>query len=379
VNVAPALLEPQRVARIWGAQTLQPLYPDSEGFTARVGEVWLTGEACRFAIGPFAGQTLGEAWPQMPAEWTGTQLTERPRMPLLAKFIFPGDKLSVQVHPDDAYAQKHESAAGGVGKTEMWYVAAASAGAKVRVGLGPNVTRETFVRSISEGTTERYLESIAVQAGDTIFVPAGTVHMIGPGVVLYEMQQQSDLTYRVFDFNRIGAGGAPRELHVEKALEVMRFGPPGAKDTAPGRVEPIALDGGPKAERLLLVACRYFAVERWKFNDRVTLETSPERFELLTPFEGTGRIAFPSNVPPGWTRASRAAAPPAAAAVTADNEFSYAPGQSWFVPAALGAYSFEPTSPTTLLRAYVPNLGALEQELGAVRAAQRAGSGKSPS
>jgi mannose-6-phosphate isomerase len=368
VNVAPALLEPLRVARIWGAPSLEPLYPDAEKFIGRIGEVWLTGETCRFAIGPFAGQTLGEAWPQMPAEWKGTRLAGQERIPLLAKFIFSGDKLSVQVHPDDAYAQKNERAAGGVGKTEMWYVAGAMPGAKVRVGLGASVTRETFLRSIAEGTTERCLESIAVQAGDTIFVPAGTVHMIGPGVVLYEMQQYSDLTYRVFDYNRFGAGGTSRELHVEKAMDVLRFGPPAAADVQPGRVEPIALDGGADAERLLLVACRYFAVERWKFSDRVAIETSPERFELLAPLAGTGRIAFPWSVPEGVSRAARAAAPPETGVSTAGAEFSYAPGQSWLVPAALGTYSFEPAAPTTMLRAYVPNLDALEQELAAARA-----------
>ncbi|MGB6546166.1 MAG: class I mannose-6-phosphate isomerase [Candidatus Acidiferrales bacterium] len=368
MNVAPAQLEPLRVPRIWGAETLEPLYPDSQRFTGRIGEVWLTGEACRFAIGPFAGQTLGEAWPQMPAEWTGTRLAGQNHIPLLAKFIFPGDKLSVQVHPDDEYAKKHERANGGVGKTEMWYVAGALPGAKVRVGLDPGVTRETFLHSISAGTTERCLGAIAVKAGDTIFVPAGTVHMLGPGVVLYEMQQYSDLTYRVFDYNRFGAGGVSRELHVEKAMDVLRFGPPGEGELAPGRIESIALDGGPKAERRLLVACRYFAVERWKFSDRVTFETSPERFELLTPLEGAGRFAFPWSVPGDANRAARAAVPPESGASTANDEFTYAPGQSWLVPAALGTYAFEPTAPTTILRAYVPNLDALEQELAGNRA-----------
>jgi len=372
VNVAPALLEPLRVARIWGAQSLEPLYPDSERFIGRIGEVWLTGEPCRFANGAFAGKTLGAAWPQMPPEWTGTRLREQAHIPLLAKFIFPGDKLSIQVHPDDAYAQKHESAAGGVGKTEMWYVAEASKGAKVRVGLGASVTRQTFMRSISDGTTESCLEPIAVKTGDTIFVPAGTAHMIGPGVVLYEMQQYSDLTYRVFDFNRFGAGGIARELHVEKAMDVLRFGPPAGGEAAPGRVEPIALDGGPNAERLLLVACRYFAVERWKFSDRVSIETSPERFELLTPLAGTGRFAFPWSPPAEATRAARAAVPPDPHVVAPSEEFAYAPGQMWLIPAALGTYRIEPVAPTTFLRAYVPNLDTLEQELAAVRATQRA-------
>jgi mannose-6-phosphate isomerase len=308
----------------------------------------------------------------MPPEWTGTRLREQAHIPLLAKFIFPGDKLSIQVHPDDAYAQKHESAAGGVGKTEMWYVAEASKGAKVRVGLGASVTRQTFMRSISDGTTESCLEPIAVKTGDTIFVPAGTAHMIGPGVVLYEMQQYSDLTYRVFDYNRFGAGGVARELHVEKSMDVLRFGPPAPGEAAPGRVEPIALDGGPNAERLLLVACRYFAVERWQFSDRVSIETSPERFELLTPLAGTGRLSFPWSLPEGVTRAARAALPPDTEAPASNEEFAYAPGQMWLIPAALGTYSIEPAAPTTFLRAYVPNLDALEQELSAVRAAHPA-------
>jgi mannose-6-phosphate isomerase len=342
VILAPARLDPCRVPRIWGVHSLQPFFPDAPGAAEPVGEVWLTGDACRFANGPYAGQTLGEAWPRMPTEWTGTRIAStsaaHARIPLLAKFIFPADKLSVQVHPDDAYAQEHEQAAGGVGKTEMWYVAKASAGATIRVGLRSNVTRESFARSIDAGTAEDCLQPIAVRAGDTIFIPAGTAHSIGPGVVLYEMQQHSDLTYRVFDYNRVGADGKTRELHVKKAMDVLRFDAPISTDARAGRVVPIALSGGPDAERLLLVACRYFAVERWEFARPVTLETSPERFELLTSLRGTGRIAV-------------------------NHEFTYAPGQAWLVPAALGSYTLEPTEPTTLLRSYVPNLEALEQEL----------------
>jgi mannose-6-phosphate isomerase len=327
--------------------SLKPFFPDAPAASEPIGEVWLTGDACRFANGPYAGQTLGQAWPRMPAEWAGTQIVSsdkaRTRIPLLAKFVFPGDKLSVQVHPDDAYAQEHEQAAGGVGKTEMWYVAEASAGATIRVGLRPNVTRESFARAIDAGTAEDCLQPIAVRAGDTIFIPAGTAHTIGPGVALYEMQQHSDLTYRVFDYNRVGADGKARELHVKKAMDVLRFDAPISAEARAGHVVPIALSGGPDAERLLLVACRYFAVERWEFARPVTLETSPERFELLTPLRGSGRIAV-------------------------NHDFTYAPGQAWLVPAALGSYTLEPTEPTTLLRAYVPNLEALEQELAGERA-----------
>lgn len=373
MNLEPARLEPLRVPRIWGVRNLQPFYPEVPSGSPLVGEAWLTGDACTFASGPYAGQTLGHAWPEMPAEWTGTRLAHEPRIPLLAKLIFTADKLSVQVHPDDAYAQKHERAAGGVGKTEMWYVGEAAIGSKVCVGMRANVTRETFLRAIADGSAERCLAPIDVHAGDAIFVPAGTAHMIGPGVVLYEMQEYSDLTYRVFDFNRVGADGKPRELHIEKAMDVLRWDSTDSSDSpsfAAGRVVPIALKTNAGAERLLLVACRYFAVERWKFTGTITMETSPERFEVLTPLAGNGRIALPRNVAPSESRALRAALPPNSPSPAPSAEFDYAPGQTWLVPAALGKYEIESAQPTTLLRAYVPNLEALERELAAARAAQ---------
>ena len=150
----------------------------------------------------------------------------------------------MQVHPDDAYASTHEQAAGGRGKTEMWYVIAARPGAEVLAGLKPEVTRENFAHAIADGTVENCLERIPVSAGDAIFIPAGTVHTIGPGLVLCEIQQQSDLTYRVYDYDRRDAQGQSRELHIEKALEVMRFG----KQTG-GRIEPVPARRGGRAVR----------------------------------------------------------------------------------------------------------------------------------
>src|SRR6267378_1394800 len=124
--------------RIWGARDLSPLFPERSQEPEPVGEAWLTGNECRFATGEFAGRTLGDVWPELPVEWTGTRLRGLDRIPLLVKFIFPEEKLSVQVHPDDAYADQHESAAGGIGKTEMWYVVKAREGAELRVGLRPD-------------------------------------------------------------------------------------------------------------------------------------------------------------------------------------------------------------------------------------------------
>ena len=330
---APARLAPIFVPRIWGARNLSPLFPEHSKEVEPIGEVWLTGDQCAFASGEFAGRTLGEVWPSLPEEWTGTALRGLPRIPLLVKFIFPEEKLSVQVHPDDAYAEQHESAAGGVGKTEMWYVASAREGAAVRVGLAPNVTRETFQRSVFDGTVENCLANVAVHAGDAVFVPAGTAHTICPGVVLCEIQQHSDITYRVFDYDRVGPDGKPRALHLRQALDVMQFG-----EQSGGLCDPVRITRGALTETFY-AACRHFAAERWEFSERIDAATSPEHFDLLVFLEGKARIEFPGGAE------------------------SFGPAEVWLLPAALGAYHLAPDFPATLLRAYVPDLSGFVQRL----------------
>ena len=329
----PARLAPIFVPRIWGARNLSPLFPEHSQEVEPIGEVWLTGDACAFASGEFAGRTLGEVWPFLPEEWTGTSLRGLPHIPLLVKFIFPEEKLSVQVHPDDAYAERHESAAGGVGKTEIWYVISARPEAAVRVGLNPNVTRESFQRAVADGTVENCLGSVAVRAGDAVFVPAGTTHTICPGVVLCEIQQHSDITYRVFDYNRVAADGKPRALHLRQALNVMQFG-----EQSGGLCEPVRITRDAVTETFY-AACRYFAAERWEFRERIAAATSPEHFDLLIFLEGKGRMEF------------------------AGGAESFGPAEVWLLPAALGAYQLLPDSPTTLLRAYVPDLAGFAQRL----------------
>ncbi len=326
MKLVPAHLEPVFLPRIWGARSLAPLFPEQANLNQPAGEAWLTGQDCLFADGPFAGQTLATAWRGMPREWAGRQASTQSSFPILVKFIFPEDKLSIQVHPDDGYAQRHEAEAGGAGKTEMWYVLAARPGSELLVGLRPGVTRDRFERAIAEGTLEVCLERIAVEAGDAIFVPAGTVHTIGPGLVLCEIQEYSDITYRVFDYRRLTPEGRPRPLHIEKALEVIRFG-----EQSSGKLEPIRIVRGPVTETYF-IACRYFAVEKWEFAGRIAAVTSPEHFDLLIFLAGRGRIA------------SREA--------TVD----YASPQVWLLPAALGAYQLEPRESTALLRTYVPDI-----------------------
>ena len=268
---------------------------------------------------------LGSVWPEMPVEWAGTKADRSSAFPLLVKFIFSEDKLSVQVHPDDEYAARHEKAAGGRGKTEMWYAVRARTSAEVLVGLKVGVDREKFEQSIGNGTAEECLERIAMRKGDAIFVPAGTAHTIGAGLVLCEIQEHSDLTYRVYDYNRRDAKGRARELHIEKALEVIRFG-----EQSGGKIEPVRITRGPVTETFF-ASCRYFATEKWEFAESVAIATSREHFDLMIVLEGAGNFAW------------------------GDSHAEYAPAQVWMLPAALGAYRIEPSGRTTLLRTYVPS------------------------
>jgi len=312
--------------RIWGARTLAPLFPDKTNLAEPVGEAWLSGNDCRFASGPYAGRALADAWREMPPEWAGTRMNTGAAFPLLVKFLFPEDILSVQVHPDDAYAREHEAAQGGTGKTEIWYAIAAREGTEVLVGLKQGTTRETFRRAIADGTAENCLRRIPVCTGDAIYVPAGTVHTIGPGLTLCEIQENSDITYRVYDYNRKDASGKARPLHVEKALEVTHYG-----EQTGGKLAPCAT-GNDVLKETFIVACHYFATERWEFSARIGAVTSRERFELLIIIEGSGQIEF------------------------GHDRIEYGPAQAWLMPAALGAYQLTPQGRTSLLRTYVPDI-----------------------
>jgi mannose-6-phosphate isomerase len=292
--------------------------------TQPIGEAWMTGNDSVFANGPYAGRKLGEAWAEMPVEWRGTSVSRSGVFPILTKFIFAEEKLSVQVHPDDEYASKHETAAGGVGKTEMWYALRARPGAEVLAGLKPEVTRDKFEQRIADGTAEDCLEHVPLNEGEAIFIPARTAHTIGPGLVLCEIQQHSDLTYRVFDYNRRDANGRTRELHIDKALAVMRFGPQICCKLQPARFEYAG------AREAFFIACSYFATEQWDFDSVISRATSPDRFEVLIILKGSGRIV--------WR----------------EGEAEYGPAQAWLFPAALGTYELNPASYTSLLRTYVP-------------------------
>ena len=324
MNLFPARLEPIFSLRPWGARSLAPLFPEKSNLSEPIGEAWMTGVDCRFANGPFAGKKLGEAWAQMDAAWKGIQVDAKAAFPLLVKFLFTEEKLSVQVHPDDEYASRYEVTAGGRGKTEMWYALRAQPGAEVLAGLKPDVTPEELKRAIAGGTAEQYLQPVPLAAGEAVFVPARTAHTIGAGLLLCEIQEYSDLTYRVYDYNRRDAHGKSRELHIDKALEVMRFG-----KQKGGKLRPIRVRHAAVTETYF-IACRYFATEKWEFARPIQAVSSEKHFDLLIFLDGSGNIEF------------------AAAKVT------YGPAEVWMIPAAIGTYTLAPQSATSLLRTYVP-------------------------
>ena len=207
-EMAPFRIDPVFTARVWGFRDLRPWY-DRVAEADPIGEVWLTGDECKVATGPHAGKKLGALFSEEHAALLGAN-SPVVDSPLLIKTIFAKEKLSVQVHPDDAMARKYGEPRG---KTECWYALQADPGAEVAVGVKPGTTLDQIEEGIRAGTLEDRLNMLPVAAGDMIYVDAGTVHAIWPGSILLETQQYSDVTYRMYDYGR------PRQLHIERSLE----------------------------------------------------------------------------------------------------------------------------------------------------------------
>jgi mannose-6-phosphate isomerase len=265
-ELPPFLLDPLFVARVWGFRDLRPWYDHVSGQGSDpVGEVWLTGDECRVATGPYAARKLGDVFAEAPEAMLGPGAPS-PQSPVLVKVIFAREKLSVQVHPDDRMAQKYGQPRG---KTESWYALSAEPGAQVAVGLKPGTTIEKVREGIERGTLEQSLNSLPVAPGAMVFLDAGTVHAIWPGSIVLETQQNSDITYRMYDYGR------PRELHVDKSLEAMRF------ETRAGLVPPRALD-----DRTILIDVEYFCVER------IPVKGSRSSATLPGPGEVPGGLSY---------------------------------------------------------------------------------------
>jgi len=296
-DLYPLLMIPEFSPRPWGTRDLRPIYTRVVG-KEPIGEAWLTGDECRVANGPFSGASLSNLCQRFGRELIGEAAPQPGRFPLLTKFLFPHDKLSVQVHPDDEGARELGQPCG---KTECWYVAKCLPGAQVGLGLTPGVGKAEFEAAILANRAENLLNWVDLNQGDLIYCDAGTVHSIGPGSILIETQQNSDTTFRLYDFGR------GRELHIEQGLRAMR------ESTNAGKVSPRTIgghDGVPDARRSgawrgrLLVASPCFVVEHFAITKSLTLAAAPGRTsaQVLVAVEGSAVVEWEGGQPVSFNR-----------------------------------------------------------------------------
>lgn len=271
---------------IWGGERLQEDFGFDTGFD-KTAEGWML--ACHkdgmniIEGGAYDGKRLDEVIDEVGMEaLCGTHSTRFPYFPVLIKLIDAYDNLSVQVHPDDKYARTVENE---YGKTEMWYVLDATDGAALIYGFKETISKEEFHKAIESNTLLDKLNRIKVKKGDVFFIEAGTVHAIGKGALIAEIQQNSNCTYRVYDYGRLGKDGKPRELHIQKAIDVAVTAPP-RYDTKPM--------GGEEAHAgysvQTLTQCDLFDVDRYAVTDTVTLHANAESFQHLLVIDGAGTI-----------------------------------------------------------------------------------------
>jgi mannose-6-phosphate isomerase len=216
----PLLIEPKEVPLIWGGDALVRRFGKHGDPNVPIGESWECWDQNRVAAGELRGSTIAQLRGTFGHDLVGA-LDPVQIFPILTKLIDARQSLSVQVHPDDAYAQRVEHQP--FGKTECWYILDAQSDASIVLGWKRDTTREEYLARVKDGTLGELLRHVPVHRGDVFYLPAGTLHAIGPGIILFETQQASDLTYRIFDWNRVGADGKPRQLHVEKAADVLNY------------------------------------------------------------------------------------------------------------------------------------------------------------
>lgn len=285
-SAAPIKVAPLLDVKPWGGRRLTTCgiaLPDE----AVIGEALLTASEATVISGPAAGATLGELCRAQPEAWVGTNglaaTGGRPMFPLLIKLIDASADLSVQIHPDDVYAAAADL---GTGKTEAWHILDAQPESVLYLGLLPGAKVDDFLRACrqADGSAARFLRRVVAAPGMTIVVPAGTLHAIGAGVLIYEIQQPSNVTFRLDDWGRRDAAGRPRDLHHDQGFSVLD------PDSRPMPVAPVALDAAP--ERTLLTATRYFALERMALLSGMSACLPPvESPQAITYLRGTGTLA----------------------------------------------------------------------------------------
>jgi mannose-6-phosphate isomerase len=325
----PLLMLPGFDPRPWGTHDLSPIYPNRK-FEEKIGEAWLTGDDCKVANGLLTGQTLAQVSEKYQRELVGDAARDARRFPLLAKFLFPHEKLSVQVHPDDEQARRVSQP---WGKTECWYVAHAKPGSQIALGLKPGVTVAQLEHAIHEKRAEEVLNWLNVYTGDMIYVSGGTVHTLGPGSVIVETQQQSDTTYRLYDYGR------PRELHLKEGLAAVKLKGASGKVVrrAPAQIP------GSKNRQAPLVAAPYFVVDMFEMKETQRLSTRDESgktsVQILIAVEGCGIVEAAGAEP-----------------------VTLAKGDAVVIPASLEEFKIRPQWTLEFLRCRVPGATLPEPE-----------------
>ncbi|URN96833.1 MAG: class I mannose-6-phosphate isomerase [Candidatus Pristimantibacillus lignocellulolyticus] len=317
----PLQFQPEFKERIWGGRGLEKFcLTPPEG---AIGEGWMISDhpngITKVINGTLAGTGLDIIREQFGTAWFGKNgvSSKSDRFPLLIKLLDCNDDLSVQVHPTDDYDQLP---AGELGKTEMWYILSAQPNAKIIYGLKEDVSRDQLAQAIADGNIMDSLQEVSVKAGDAFYIPSGTVHALCSGVVVAEIQQNSDTTYRLYDYNRLGLDGQLRELHIEDSLAVVAYEGAGAS-----YVDTTAMQAG---QWLTIATSPYFVVEKGVLSDSTTLTTSIDSFEIIVIAEGTGTISW------------------------GNEQQELAAGQCFLIPATLGAYTLNGN--LVVLRSIVP-------------------------
>ena len=308
----PLAFEPIFIERMWGGRRLESELHKKLPPKKRIGESWEIVDRSEaqsiVAAGPFRGKTLHELWTQHRQEIFG-QAPDTPRFPLLIKILDARETLSLQVHPPENVASR----LGGEPKSEFWYVSAADPGAELFVGFREPITRDRFEERLRDGTVIDYVHRVPVQAGNAVFLPAGRIHAIGAGNLLIEIQQNSDTTYRAFDWNRTDpTTGTKRDLHVEQAIQCIDF-----EDVQPKLIQ---------SEGELLVSSSLFEIRKWNLGE--AREAAPlERFVIVCCLTGNLSCA----------------------------KAKLSPGEFFLIPAHLGKRQLKPLAPnTSLLRIRIP-------------------------
>jgi mannose-6-phosphate isomerase len=309
---APLLFESLFMERAWGGRRLESGFGKKLPPGERIGESWeiVDRPEAQSVVrqGPWRGLTLHDLWRDHRAEIFGEGLPETQRFPVLAKLLDAREKLSLQVHPNPAAA----AAGHGESKTEMWYFVAADEGAKIYAGLRSGVTRQLFEEAVRRGAAADLVHRIAVRTGDAFFVPSGRLHAIGPGNLLIEIQQNSDTTFRLFDWGRGAQDGSKRALQVEEALQSIAF-----DDFEPGMIRPSGET---------LVQCPYFNIEKWDL-EHVRRASERSAFALFICLSGAVEV----------------------------NAIHFKPGEFFLVPAAASGSELRPSAETvSLLRVTLP-------------------------